>query len=148
MLSDGYWGNYTAWTDCSVTCGSGYQYRSRPCINPSPSLGEAYCPGLAEDIFLTVQPPCADPNNGMWMGLTDKISEGSFIWESTQKALTYTAWTPGMPDNAYGVQDCVHMWCLNNNGEWDDDYCDDSDQSALCEVPIPCLDPRSKKTFL
>jgi hypothetical protein len=101
-----------------------------------------YC-ALICYFLITLQPQCSTPDNGLWLGLTDKINEGSFLWESTQLGLTYYAWTQGQPDNANGVQDCVHMWCWNNNGEWDDDYCDDVNQNTLCEVSIPCPQPKS-----
>ncbi len=82
----------------------------------------------------------------MWLGLTDKITDGSFIWESTQLGLTYYTWTQGSPNIANGVQDCIRMWCWDDNGEWDNDNCDDVNQITLCEVSIPCPEPPQPKS--
>ncbi|XP_078352256.1 mucin-like protein, partial [Oculina patagonica] len=42
---DGNWTQWTAWGQCSVTCGNGTQTRYRSCINPPPSNGGRDCPG-------------------------------------------------------------------------------------------------------
>jgi len=44
-LLDGNWGQWTHFTSCSVTCGSGTQTRSRSCDNPAPSAGGLTCIG-------------------------------------------------------------------------------------------------------
>ncbi|CAC5421170.1 unnamed protein product [Mytilus coruscus] len=41
---DGQWGSWST-KSCSVTCGSGTEYRYRICNNPSPSDGGKYCVG-------------------------------------------------------------------------------------------------------
>lgn len=104
----------------------------------------AYLSAYLYFFLILLQPPCTDKNYGMWLGLTDQLTENTFIWDSTQKGMTYNAWSYNQPDNNYGLQDCVHMWCWNNNGEWDDDYCDDGNHKTLCEVPIQCPEPISE----
>ena len=43
---DGAWSEWSqGWTECSVKCGVGVQYRQRVCNNPSPSDGGEDCPG-------------------------------------------------------------------------------------------------------
>ena len=42
---DGGWGGWSSWSSCSVSCGGGTQYRTRPCDSPTPSNNGAYCEG-------------------------------------------------------------------------------------------------------
>ncbi|XP_060602334.1 protein DDB_G0287365-like isoform X2 [Ruditapes philippinarum] len=37
-------GQWSEWSSCSVTCGSGYQYKKRECNNPMPQHGGTPCP--------------------------------------------------------------------------------------------------------
>ena len=43
-LIDGKWGDWSAWTTCTVSCGGGDQTRTRQCDKPSPANGGANCP--------------------------------------------------------------------------------------------------------
>ena len=45
-------GNYTewsAWGNCTVTCGGGVKQRERTCTNPRPSFGGKDCSALGPD---------------------------------------------------------------------------------------------------
>ena len=49
---DGNWADWTQWTTCTQTCGTGSTTRSRICSNPTPLHGGAYCvgdPGQGEE---------------------------------------------------------------------------------------------------
>lgn len=65
-------GGYTDWTPfskCSVSCGSGLQYRSRCCINPMPKFGGKPCIITGEPVEVKVcnaQPCPIDGNWGEW----------------------------------------------------------------------------------
>ena len=42
---DGYWGVWKAWSECSLPCGGGTQWRQRSCDNPAPVHGGRDCYG-------------------------------------------------------------------------------------------------------
>ncbi|XP_053402882.1 thrombospondin-2-like [Mercenaria mercenaria] len=48
--SDGEWTSWGNWSSCSVTCGGGFQSRSRSCTNPRPSLIGRYCDGDSSQV--------------------------------------------------------------------------------------------------
>ena len=54
-----------------------------------------------------------------WIGYNDRGSEGSFVWDGVDSSYTY--WNSGQPDNAWGTEDCTHMY--NGSGRWNDLQC-------------------------
>jgi hypothetical protein len=59
---------------------------------------------------------------GLWLGLTDEYSEGSFRWVTGDPAW-YRNWAPGKPNNYehsdVELDDYVHMWSDNSWNGWD-----------------------------
>ncbi|XP_078703551.1 SCO-spondin-like [Branchiostoma floridae x Branchiostoma belcheri] len=47
--TDGEWSTWSPWSNCTVTCGGGVQYRYRSCDNPPPAYGGLACTGLGEE---------------------------------------------------------------------------------------------------
>ncbi|GFS14074.1 hemicentin-1, partial [Elysia marginata] len=64
---DGNWGAWTAWSDCTATCGESLRRRTRECNNPSPNECGRPCPG--EDAEVKTDqcgPPTIDGNWSPW----------------------------------------------------------------------------------
>ena len=55
--------------------------------------------------------------NGVWIGLNDAETEGTFVWENGEP-VTFTYWEQGEPNNANGNEDFVQMKI--DNGKWND----------------------------
>ena len=50
ILGDGSWSSWRASGKCNVTCGGGFQTRSRSCTNSPPKNGGRNCSGPSTDI--------------------------------------------------------------------------------------------------
>jgi hypothetical protein len=70
----------------------------------------------AENVFVSNAVNAIALNTWYWLGLTDELNEGVFVW-STGEALTYTNWSVGEPNNSGNNEDYAHVW---NNGLWND----------------------------
>ncbi len=68
-----------------------------------------------------------------WIGLTDRIDEGTFVWTSGER-LSYVAWHPGEP-NDFGIgEDCAGIeFRYGYEGEWNDERCS-AMLPAICEI--------------
>ena len=73
-----------------------------------------------------------DPNADMWIGYSDKLKEGRWLWEVSSvkfgirnwegQPFTYTNWDRNQPDNRHN-QDCALIWGYYNVPKWDDRQC-------------------------
>ncbi|MEO0518743.1 MAG: DUF4347 domain-containing protein, partial [Cyanobacteria bacterium P01_A01_bin.116] len=54
----------------------------------------------------------------LWIGLTDKVTEGEFEWINGETS-TYTNWTPGEPSNSGNNEDYVDM-NFSSTRQWND----------------------------
>jgi len=55
---DGGWSEWSAWDECSSTCGQGQRSRSRECIAPTPAYGGRMCDGDSLQVEQCNQRPC------------------------------------------------------------------------------------------
>ena len=69
---------------------------------------------------------------GVWIGLTDEIVEGSFGWLDGAP-VTYTNWAANEPNNA-GDEDCTHLNFPLGTGQWNDNQCTTSLGGYLCQL--------------
>nr|XP_021490329.1 semaphorin-5B [Meriones unguiculatus] len=56
----GAWSCWTAWSQCSASCGGGHSQRTRSCTSPAPSPGEDVCLGLHTEEALCSTQPCPE----------------------------------------------------------------------------------------
>ncbi|XP_035664469.1 SCO-spondin-like [Branchiostoma floridae] len=65
--TDGEWSTWSPWSNCTVTCGGGVQYRYRSCDNPPPSYGGLACTGMGEEaVHCNTQECPIHGNVGEW----------------------------------------------------------------------------------
>nr|XP_042899314.1 hemicentin-1 isoform X1 [Parasteatoda tepidariorum] len=57
---DGKWSEWSAWSTCSVSCGTGVRSRIRQCSNPDPTYGGKDCVGDSEDYEDCREEACHD----------------------------------------------------------------------------------------
>lgn len=48
--------------------------------------------------------------NVYWIGLSDIHKEGTYRWEGTGEAVSFSDWAHNQPDNHKGHEDCTHLW--------------------------------------
>lgn len=58
FLVNGNWTRWSPWQPCSVTCGPGFQERSRFCSAPEPAYGGLPCSGADSDRRICNQADC------------------------------------------------------------------------------------------
>ena len=81
-----------------------------------------------------------------WIGLSDQVKEGEWIWTDGSLLLNHTNWVNNNPNNLGGKQHCGHIVKGNLhllgykltgfNGEWNDLECD-VQLEFICEQLSP-----------
>lgn len=62
-----------------------------------------------------------NPDYHYWIGLSDLVQEGHFVWESDGTTVEYSNWYEGEP-NSHGNEDCVILYA-SFGMQWADDDC-------------------------
>ncbi|XP_061169376.1 perlucin-like [Saccostrea echinata] len=70
-----------------------------------------------------------------WIGGTDVLIDGQWIWITTQKRMSYTDWNPGEPNGALR-ESCLMLHNGKSNFHWNDQPCD-SKLFFICEKELP-----------
>ncbi|KAK7093930.1 hypothetical protein V1264_007610 [Littorina saxatilis] len=78
-------------------------------------------------------------NGVVWIGLSDKVNEGQFVWVDGSPA-HYTHWASGQPGILGGLDDCVGM-NIQQQGQWNDYQCEgflfiSNSHVFVCEYPL------------
>lgn len=61
-----------------------------------------------EQDFTATLPPKLDKDNRVWIGFSERGSEGNWEWVTGEK-VSFQNWAAGLPDNLRGNQDCAEM---------------------------------------
>ena len=78
-----------------------------------------------------------DKKIDVWLGISDRHSEGVWVFESNGNSVTYANWDDDEPNDVNGAENCAHM---ESNGKWNDRDCFAKTSAprwalcALCEV--------------
>ena len=62
--------------------------------------------------------------DGGWIGLNDRKSEASFMWNSAKSKIKFSSWAKNEPNNynaKCNIENCVVM--SKGNGKWSDVIC-------------------------
>ena len=84
----------------------------------------------------------------MWIGLNDKVTEGSFTWVRESDSVSqiplgsYAPWDTDEPSNSNAFQDCVQ---LLDTGKWETRTCDQT-KYFVCEGAAPPPSPPQPPT--
>ncbi|CAG2232216.1 unnamed protein product [Mytilus edulis] len=79
-----------------------------------------------------------------WLGGTDEVIEGVWVWAPTGKDLTYTNWLQGNPDNWNTNENCLELVLSHDVlGKWNDQECSFVSH-FICEMDSK--QPQTQKT--
>ena len=87
----------------------------------------------AIEVFLDT----ADPSGTdlFWIGLTDLLHEGKFVWISGESA-TYTNWFTVEPSSAGIKEHFAHIYPNSASMRWNDNSNDKTNIFALCQFNL------------
>ncbi|XP_038056242.1 SCO-spondin-like [Patiria miniata] len=115
---NGGWSPWSAWTDCSQSCGWGFRQRQRTCDNPAPAFGGYYCVGSETGGESCIEAPCpVDASWGPWGAWSNCSKPCGSGGNHTRTRLC------NFPPALHGGRDCVGLnWSM---GDCYVDRCED-----------------------
>lgn len=72
--------------------------------------------------------------SSVWMGATALGNEPYFYWMGRNRAMTFTDWVKGDPNNFDGYEDCMELR-FESDLKWNDCPCDEK-KNFVCEEQI------------
>ncbi|XP_033625738.1 uncharacterized protein LOC117288968 [Asterias rubens] len=135
---NGGWTEWTLWTTCTKTCGSGSTMRNRTCTNPSTTYGGMDCKGTGDELILCNTNRCLD---GAWT----PWSPWSVCSKSCRGGVQARARSCTNPRPGLGGSDCPDTDQASSYSQWQ--RCNEqpcpvhglwSSWSAWSECPVTC----------
>ena len=77
-----------------------------------------------------------------WLGVT-RQSNGDFGYATTGKALAFSDWNSGEPNNSGNNENCVDVNQDDGSGKWNDWGCDNKAR-FVCQIPTPQFEVKLK----
>jgi hypothetical protein len=68
---------------------------------------------------------------GIWMGGSDMLLEGEWIWANYGEVIDFRDWGPGEPNSLDGTEECLDMYQVHDF-HWNDNSCEIK-QNFMCE---------------
>ncbi|XP_062587350.1 perlucin-like protein [Saccostrea cucullata] len=89
----------------------------------------------SENSFLKNHLFSAKTNGTYWIGLTDALVEGKFLWQTTQDDVDFVDWAPNEPNDFHHVhmvtEDCASLY-FPYHYQWNDSPCS-TKNDFICE---------------
>ncbi|XP_065925820.1 low affinity immunoglobulin epsilon Fc receptor-like isoform X2 [Magallana gigas] len=85
----------------------------------------------AENAFLKSHLTFSHTNDTYWMGLTDALVEGKFVWQTTQDDVVFVDWAPREPNDMAHKEDCATLE-FGYQYRWNDASCSNK-YDFICE---------------
>ncbi len=73
---------------------------------------------LEINLFLIEKDPTSQ--NGFWIGLSDLVDEGHWIWMASGLPVQYKNWEGGEPNNINGKEHFGHINLAQHGRQWND----------------------------
>nr|KAG5701836.1 hypothetical protein BaRGS_019047 [Batillaria attramentaria] len=71
-----------------------------------------------------------------WLGGSDEASEGTFVWVSDNRDITFFDFIPGQPDNSGNNEDCLEILVVSPfNSQWNDRSCHINNR-YICQIRV------------
>lgn len=67
-----------------------------------------------------------------WIGLSDIIQEGTYVWQTTQQRPDFADWGSGEPNDLHHNEDCIELYQVKNF-HWNDAPCSVKSK-FICEI--------------